>query len=794
MLMLETNMPSGAKEQNPKILHRIYFDNFKPYHDPYLHFLDSWRREMPDYTIMQWNMSNLDVHANEWVEIAWREKNPVFLAEYFRWHVVSEYGGVYLDADCEVLNGKALGKIIDELYESDEYDIFFGVEERSNGHPTAQTFGAKKGSELLKFMNDLYENSLPKLWHWRNTRGLIGPQLMALYFADRDINKSDDGFFKNIDAPVIKGRAKVYPQEYFSPKFSILGETLQYDQRKTCVYHMFANANMSFAGKRKMQEARDAALTFEEYRKYLADATSFPRNFDLSSFSMRLGTLTDDVIEASDTDGLIFYGPYISLPRGRYSIALHFSALPGRGHVQLSTYQDGGLRLLADVAVASQDLVNDSLSLTFEVTDEVAEGVEFLLHGRGIDHLVVDKAIVSVAAEGEGAGQRPSKPHMKLLHRIYFGFDGKPDAFAKYLDTWKSQLPDFEIVNWNASNLPMGINEYVRKLYKEKDHAFLTDYFRWWVLREYGGTYLDADVEVVDGAIYRKLIDELEASDQFDAFIGIDERGGGWYTAHSVASKPQSGLARFMCELYDNFGSFTAWRKKGFYFWAPQLVALYFTNQGHNPEGMGTSPNLDHPIVASRVKIYSQDWFSPIAPTGNAAQPFKLNGLSPNNCLCHHFACSWHDAESPYLQHSQVKGGQANVLLADIIKEADRRTFSIPASNLSIGVGRRLSETIETTGAAGCLSYGPYIDLKPGVYTAEYTLKSRRNAKGISIDIIGDFGESVVAAGEIDPGDVGESSFVFTFKVAKALSNAEFRVFVTAQTKIELSGIVVTMQ
>lgn len=40
----------------------------------------------------------------------------------------------------------------------------------------------------------------------------------------------------------------------------------------------------------------------------------------------------------------------------------------------------------------------------------------------------------------------------------------------------------------------------------------------------------------------------------------------------------------------------------------------------------------------------------------------------------------------------------------------------------------------------------------------------------------------------------GESSFVFTFKVAKALSNAEFRVFVTAQTKIELSGIVVTMQ
>ena len=60
--------------------------------------------------------------------------------------------------------------------------------------------------------------------------------------------------------------------------------------------------------------------------------------------------------------------------------------------------------------------------------------------------------------------------------------------------------------------------------------------------REYGGAYLDADVEIVNGAIFRKLIDQLEESPECDAFIGIDEKAGGWYTAHSMASKPGSRI------------------------------------------------------------------------------------------------------------------------------------------------------------------------------------------------------------------------------------------------------------
>ena len=69
---------------------------------------------------------------------------------------------------------------------------------------------------------------------------------MALYYLKKGLNVEDDGFFKGLDAPVVVAGAKVYPQEYFSPKFSLLGETLNYDPEKTCLYHMFANAKPKF--------------------------------------------------------------------------------------------------------------------------------------------------------------------------------------------------------------------------------------------------------------------------------------------------------------------------------------------------------------------------------------------------------------------------------------------------------------------------------------------------------------------------------------------------------------------
>ena len=552
--------------QNPRILHRVYFDDMPPYADPFGRYLDTWSREMPNYRIMQWNGTNVDLTENEWVRRAASANSPVFLSEYYRWKALQRFGGMYLDADCEILDGARLHQLIEDVFASDEYDAAVGVEDYYNGHPTAQTVIAKPNSELVNFMVNMYETTLSgPMWHWREMRGLIGPQLMSLYFLEKGVTKTK-GMMTQLDAPTVAGRVKVYPQEYFSPKFTLDGDTLRHTEN-TCVYHLFANLNVEMSGEERERHRKDPML----YHEYV----------DMLKARSGMGTPS-----APEVIGKISPG--------------------------------------APVEFAKKN------------TPSVAES---------------------------------SRPNLKILHRIYFGFDGKPDRFQGYLQTWADQLPDFEIKLWNASNLPIDINDYVKELYAAKDHAFLTDYFRWWVLKEHGGMYLDADVEVTDGKQLRNLIEELEVADKFDAFIGIDEKEGGWYTAHSMATKPNAKIAEYMCSVYEGMGPIKAWRKKAFYLWAPQLTALYFFENGHHVGGMGTSPHLDDPVIHAGVKIYPQDYFSPLAPKADGDKLFSLNAYTERTSLCHHFACSWHDADSAYTAHAGRVSDDGNVLLSEIAKE-----------------------------------------------------------------------------------------------------------------------------
>lgn len=251
-----------------KILHRVYFENFRPFKDPFLHYLKTWHQELPEYDVKKWGKDNVDVTVNEWMRRSSEASDPVFLSEFVRWSALREFGGVYLDSDCEVLNGRVFNSLVDELIESDDYDAFVGVEDFENGYPTAQTVAAKKGAEIVDFMFDLYENRLSSaLWHWRAERLLIGPQLMSLFFRDNG-HEENKGFFPKLTEPMIVGRVKIYPQEYFSPKFTTTGKKLNVT-KNTCIYHLFANLNVLQVDPEAEKHRREPML-FSEYCEYLA--------------------------------------------------------------------------------------------------------------------------------------------------------------------------------------------------------------------------------------------------------------------------------------------------------------------------------------------------------------------------------------------------------------------------------------------------------------------------------------------------------------------------------------------
>lgn len=84
----------------------------------------------------------------------------------------------------------------------------------------------------------------------------------------------------------------------------------------------------------------------------------------------------------------------------------------------------------------------------------------------------------------------------KIIHYCWFGGKPLPEKAKYYISTWQKYCPDYEIKEWNESNFDINSNQYCREAYEAKKWAFVSDYVRLKVLYDYGGIYMDTDVEV----------------------------------------------------------------------------------------------------------------------------------------------------------------------------------------------------------------------------------------------------------------------------------------------------------
>ncbi|NME19166.1 glycosyltransferase family 32 protein [Megasphaera elsdenii] len=89
----------------------------------------------------------------------------------------------------------------------------------------------------------------------------------------------------------------------------------------------------------------------------------------------------------------------------------------------------------------------------------------------------------------------------KIIHYCWFGGNSLPLNYQSYMESWKKNLPDYEIKCWNEDNFDVTQNLYCKEAYEHKKWAFVSDYARLKVIYDYGGIYLDTDVEVVKDLI-----------------------------------------------------------------------------------------------------------------------------------------------------------------------------------------------------------------------------------------------------------------------------------------------------
>ena len=102
----------------PKIIHYCWFGG-KPLTEKAEMCIASWKKFLPDYEIRRWDESNFDLDISKYVRQAYDAQKWAFVADYFRFWALYNFGGIYFDSDVEVV------KSFDEFL---SYDLFTGYE------------------------------------------------------------------------------------------------------------------------------------------------------------------------------------------------------------------------------------------------------------------------------------------------------------------------------------------------------------------------------------------------------------------------------------------------------------------------------------------------------------------------------------------------------------------------------------------------------------------------------------------------------------------------------------------
>lgn len=115
----------------------------------------------------------------------------------------------------------------------------------------------------------------------------------------------------------------------------------------------------------------------------------------------------------------------------------------------------------------------------------------------------------------EGIANRASAIQLpKVIHYCWFGEGKLGELQEKCISSWKEKCPEYEIIKWDENNYDIGKNAYMKEAYEAGKWAFVSDFARLDILYQFGGIYLDTDVELL------KNMDELL---QYEAFISYGE-------------------------------------------------------------------------------------------------------------------------------------------------------------------------------------------------------------------------------------------------------------------------------
>lgn len=211
----------------------------------------------------------------------------------------------------------------------------------------------------------------------------------------------------------------------------------------------------------------------------------------------------------------------------------------------------------------------------------------------------------------------------KIIHYIWLGGKPLPELVNKCIESWKKYCPDFEIKRWDESNLDLNKYEFAKTAYQEKKYAFASDVFRFDILKEYGGIYMDVDVELI------KPIDKFLENSLFLGFEGGQTIAPGLI----MGAEKNHKILNDMLEIYKNT-KFDVNDTKN-------LTICVFTTK-YLKEKFGLKEKDICQDLEGDVKVYSSDYF---CPYNNITNQYKE---TENTVSIHWYNASWFNSKQKF--------------------------------------------------------------------------------------------------------------------------------------------------
>lgn len=196
----------------PKKIHYCWLSN-DPMPEKLLKCVESWKKYLPDYKLIKWDLQRFPLSKNVWVKEAFENKKYAFAADYIRLYALAAEGGIYLDSDVEVL------KSFDDLL---KYPYFICKENSPKGIEAA-IIGAEKETPWVLDCLSYYDGK-----HFIDKDGNAQTDVLPFILKKCILEKHQ---MKFIDSPSHfvedKNVVCVLPMDYFSPK--------NYVTKKICI-------------------------------------------------------------------------------------------------------------------------------------------------------------------------------------------------------------------------------------------------------------------------------------------------------------------------------------------------------------------------------------------------------------------------------------------------------------------------------------------------------------------------------------------------------------------------------